>query len=153
MSSVLLQKPSVYYGVRQFTIFLDKKNTLLNTVLTSIHENGLTLIAFSSNETYDYLILRIVTNYADKLVALLKSKNIYFSEQLVLAAEFLHSDDIAKIVDTISSAEIGINYFYPLLSCQNNKLGLILSVEDIDLASKALSQSGITIISQNEIDR
>lgn len=153
MSSVLIGKSGLYCGVKQFTIFIDQQHVSLNNALSLINANGLTLLAFSSDKIADCLILRAVTNYTDKFKELLEKNGIYFSERPVLAVEFLHSNDIVKIIDVITSAEIKVHYFYPMLSQHSNKLGSILCIEDINLGAKALSQTGITVISQNELDR
>ncbi len=153
MNNPTLHKPSLYYGVKQFTIFIDDQHLSLNEILSLLSVNQLTLIAFSANEASEYLVLRTVTNYPDKLRNILKENNIYFNEQTVLATECIHSDDIPKIIEGIISAEIKINYMYPILSRYNNKIGMILSVEDVNLASKAISRIGFKTISQNDIDR
>lgn len=146
-------KSNVYYGIKQFSVLIDNQKISLHSFLDLINSNKLSIIAISSHETNDYLVLRIVTNYADKLKNTLVKNNIYFNEQNVMAVEFIHSDDMLKIIDSITAAEIKINYIYPILSNNNNKIGMILNVEDINLASKAVQRIGINTISQNEIDR
>ncbi len=153
MSCTLLNNSNTYNGVKQFTIFIDQQTFSLNFLLKLIFSNKLTLIAFSSNETSEYLILRLVTNYPDKFKTILIKNKIHFCEHDVLAAEFRHPDDISKIIDAIFSAEIKVHYIYPILSTYNNKIGIILGIEDINLASKAISQVGISILSQDEINR
>jgi hypothetical protein len=144
---------SVYGGIKQFSIFLGNRQKTLENFLQSMHTNQISVMAFSSVETCDYLVLRVVPNYGENLKKLLISSDISFAEQNVLGVEFFHSDDVYTIVSAIAAYEIKIHYMYPLLVKFNNKIEMVLQVEDINLAAKAVHSIGMGTISQEEIDR
>jgi hypothetical protein len=144
---------SVYSGLRQFSIFLGDRQKALEGLLQSMYANQISAVAFSSIETHDYLVLRVVSNYSENLKKLLISSDISFAEQNVLGVEFFHSDDVRTVVSAIAAYEIKIHYMYPLLVKFNNKIGMVLRVEDMDLAAKAVHSVGLNTISQEEIDR
>ncbi|MDR3273939.1 MAG: hypothetical protein LBS87_01205 [Puniceicoccales bacterium] len=157
MDSVEISKIEVgtciYTGIRQFSVFLDNKQMALETLLKNLGTNKISLVAFSSVETRDYFVLRIVSNYSENLKKLLLTGNASFTENDVLGVEFFHSDDVHKVVNAISVYEVKIHYLYPLLVKYNNKIGMILRVEDVDLAAKAVHSIGLSTFSQEDIDR
>ncbi|MDR1255965.1 MAG: hypothetical protein LBJ94_03535 [Puniceicoccales bacterium] len=143
----------IYSGIRQLSVFLDGRQKTLDGLLKVLHTNKISIVAFSSQETRDYLVLRIVSNYSENLKNLLLASSISFAENNVLAVEFFHGDDVFKVVGAISAYEIKIHYMYPMLVKYNNKIGMIMRVEDVDLASKAVHSIGLSTISQEDIDR
>ncbi|MDR0679902.1 MAG: acetolactate synthase, partial [Puniceicoccales bacterium] len=66
---------------------------------------------------------------------------------------FFHSADVLKVVSTILAYEINIHYVYPMLVKYNNKIAMILGVEDVNLAAKALHSIGVSTLSQEDIAR
>jgi hypothetical protein len=144
---------SVYGGIRQFSVFLGNRQETLENLLQSMGANRITAVAFSSVETSDYLVLRIVPNYSESFRRMLISSNIPFAEHSVLGIKFFHADDMCKAVGAILACEIKIHCMYPTLVKHGNGIGMILRVEDVDLAAKAVRSAGLGTISQEEIDR
>jgi hypothetical protein len=143
----------IYGGIKQFSVFLGNRQEALENLLQSMRANQITAIAFSSVETSDYLVLRIVSNYSENFRNILISSNIPFVEHSVLGVEFFHADDMYKTVGVILAYEIKIHYMYPILVKHGHRIGMVLRVEDVGLAAKAVRSAGISTISQKEIDR
>jgi hypothetical protein len=143
----------IYRGIKQFSAFLDGGQKTLSGLIQSICASKISVIAFSSVETTDHTVLRFITNYNEECRKLLLGSGIAFAENNVLGVEFFHSDDIFKIVNAISAYEVRIYYMYPIMSRHSNKIGMILRVEEVDLAAKAVNSVGITAISEDELSR
>jgi hypothetical protein len=153
MSSKLEIDTTVYRGIRQFSILLDNKHKTIESLLAGIRTHRITPVAFSSVETQDYVVLRLISNYSENLKKILLADEVPFFENDVLGVEFFHSDDVFKVVSAISTYEIKIHYMYPIMSQHGNKIGMILRVEDLNLAAKAVHSAGISTITQENIDR
>jgi hypothetical protein len=50
-------------------------------------------------------------------------------------------------------AEINIHYIYPLLMRPHGKTGLILRLEDPELAAEVLKRNNVKVLAQNDLSR
>jgi len=139
--------------VTQFSVFSANRIGKLNELLQILSSNDLHIAAISTVDTNEAGIFRIVVNYPDKAREVLDDSGFPFVERKVFAIEIESEADIVKICATMTEAEINIDYLYPFLMRPSGKCGLVLNVDDPELASQVLFAHGFKVLCQQDIGR
>lgn len=139
--------------VKQFCIYADNKVGRLNELLGMFAGSKIHVIALSTWDSTDSSLIRLVVDYPEAALALLEENGFAFSLAEVVAVEFETEATLKKITCALMEAEINIHYVYPFLMRPNNRSGLLIRVEDNDLASDVLTRHQITVLSQEDIAR
>lgn len=110
-------------------------------------------MAVSSVDTIDCAIIRIVVDYFEQAAALLEENNFPFNIVEIIAVELNTEEQLKKVTSALVEAEINIHYIYPFLIRPYGKYGLIIRLEDNELAISVLRQHQINVLSQEDIAR
>jgi hypothetical protein len=137
----------------QFSIFSDNKVGRLSELVNLLSANDLHFIAVSSIDMNDITILRIVVNYSDYAREIFLKNRCTFRESEVVAVEIDSEHELKNITCALVQAEINIYYIYSFLMRPNGKTGLVLGLEDNDLAEDIFRKNQIRILHQNDIAR
>lgn len=139
--------------VKQFCIYAENKVGRLNELLGMLSSHKVHIMALSTWDSTDSSLIRLVVDYPEPAIGLLEENAFAFNISEVVAVEFDTEAALKKITCALMEAEINIHYVYPFLMRPNNRSGLIIRVEDNDLANDVLKQHQITILSQEDIAR
>ncbi|MDX2111551.1 MAG: acetolactate synthase [Verrucomicrobiota bacterium] len=139
--------------IQQFSIFADNKVGRMNELLQRMAQRDIHVMAISVLDTTENTIIRVVVDYPKFARELFQDYEYAFTETLVIAVELVTEADIRKVTQTLMEAEINIHYLYPFFSRPNGRSGLILSVDDPELAETVLSACGLKVLSQMDISR
>ena len=139
--------------VIQFSIFSTNRIGKLNELLQVLSSNSVYIAAISTVDTSEAGLFRIVVNYPETARSVLEDTGFPFVEHRVFAVELNNEAEIAQICAAMTEAELNILYLYPFLMRPNNKCGLVLSVDDNELASNVLFAHGFKVLSQQDIAR
>ncbi len=71
----------------------------------------------------------------------------------MLAVEFSDESKLQEIFKAFHDAEMNIHYVYSFVSRPRGKCGLVLNVEDLELASQTLNRRGFKLLTQRDISR
>lgn len=153
MSFETKQKQNTFTPVKQFSIYAENKVGRLNEVISILSANDVHVMALSSVDTVDCTIIRIIVDYVEQAAALLEENNFPFSLVEIVAVELVAEEQLKKITCALVEAEINIHYIYPFLIRPYGKSGLIIRLEDNELAMSVLRQHQINILSQEDIAR
>lgn len=147
------QKKGPFTPVRQFSIYAENKVGRLNEVIKILSANQIHIMALSSVDSTDSTIIRIIVDYFEQAIALLEENNLPFNTVEVIAVEINTEESLKRVTDCLVEAEINIHYIYPFLMRPYGKSGLILRLEDNDLATDVLRQHQVNVLSQEDIAR
>ncbi|HQU09065.1 MAG: hypothetical protein B7X06_02015 [Verrucomicrobia bacterium 21-51-4] len=139
--------------ITQFSIFSDNKVGRLNDLVRLLAENDLHFIALASVDMIDSSIIRIIVNYPEAARTLFKNNGHVFREAQVIAVQIDNEHQLSKITCALVQAEMNIHYLYPFLMRPNGKTGLVLRVEDNDLAEEILKENQVQVLNQDDIAR
>ncbi|HCJ12332.1 MAG TPA: acetolactate synthase [Opitutae bacterium] len=139
--------------VTQFSIYAANKVGRLNDLVSALASHDIHIMAICTIDTTDSSIIRLVVDYTELAREVLVKNNFRFNEVEVLAIEMEGEDLLKKVTCSLLQAEINIHYVYPFLVRPNNQTGLILSVEDVDLANDVLKRNMIKVLRQSDIAR
>lgn len=138
--------------VKQISVFIENKIGGLATITDVIAKAGVNIRALSIADASDFGILRLIVDDVFKAGNALKENGLVYSVTDVLAVA---GDDtpgsIAKIVDVLAQASIGIDYGYAFFAKKENLAYMIVRVEDMDNARKVLRENGIHVADEDEI--
>ena len=139
--------------VLQLSIFLTNKAGRLEEILTHLSQADVHVQAITVQESTECSVVRIIVNYPAEARRVLHCNGCNFTIVQVVAIEFDNVDQIRTITNSLYQAEINIHYMYAFLTRPNGRMGLVLNVEDHELASSILHTRGLTVIQQSDIAR
>lgn len=152
MTADTLERPN-RKPVKQFSIFADNKVGRLNELIRLLGKNDVHVMALCLVDTTDSTIMRFVFDYPEAAERLLKEQGLAYNVVDVIAVEINTEADIPMVTYALTCAEINIHYTYSTLARPRGKSGLIISLEDNDLAATVLNAAKVTVIDQNDIAR
>lgn len=152
MAAETLQSPGDG-AVRQFSIFADNKVGRLNDIIMMLASRDIHIMSVCTVDTTDDTIIRLIVDYWEQARDFFRENGYAFSLNEVVVAEINTEQDIKNITCALVQAEINIHYVYPMLTRPGGKCGLVLRLEDNDLARDVLNRNGIRALTKDDIAR
>ncbi len=137
----------------QFSIFASNRVGRLNDILSIFQNNDIHVMALCAIDNTETATVRMVVDYVEPARVLLKKKGIPFNESEVIAVELEREEQVKMVTCALVQAEINIHYLYPFLIRPKGHTGLILSLEDKELAEDVLRRQGLTVLRRSDIAR
>jgi len=153
MGQTLTRKSSHSGVVKQFSVFAENKVGRLHDVVSLLAGKDVHVLALCLVDTTDSTIIRLVVDYPEAAAPLLSEHGFSHSLAEVLAVEIDTEARLRFVTAALVQAEINIHYIYPFLMRPNGKTGLVLRLEDADLAAEVLKRNQITVLTQNDLAR
>lgn len=126
---------------KQLALFLDNRPGTLARLAEALGQAGINIHAISTSDTVDHSVVRLVVSDYRKALTLFEERGTLVVEDDILLVEGSHRPgELARIADTLSKAEINIEYCYSATAPEAPKGLLVLRVSDPERALKALSQ-------------
>jgi len=139
--------------VMQFTVFVPNRVGRLNQLLQVLASRDVHVAAISTVDTNEAGVFRIVVNYPDIARQTLEDGGFAFCEHRVFAIEMDSEAQLALVCAAMTEAELNISYLYSFVMRPHGRCGLVLSVDDEELASQVLFAHGFKVLSQKDIAR
>lgn len=138
--------------VTQFTIFLENRVGKLGSLVRTLEESSVRVMAIAIEESADAALVRLICGDEEHAKATMSEAGFTFTQSDVLAVE-MPRESTTPLIDICSAllaAEINIHYAYPLLVRPRGP-ALALYVEDPTLAAQILIRKDYTLLSQNDL--
>ena len=139
--------------VRQFTVFADNKVGRLNDLLLELARKDLHVMGFSLVDSTECTLIRVIIDYPEVARDLFHERQLAFSESEVIAVEMENEAHIRGVTAALCEAEINIHYAYALLKRPRGACGLVLHVDDFELAEAVLAGKGFPVLRQSDLAR
>ena len=138
--------------IKQLSIFVENKAGRLAEITAVLAEANVDIRAISIADTSDFGILRLIVDHPDEAVEALKKAGMTVSLTSVIAIG-IHDrpGEFAKAMRILADEHIAIEYMYAFISRDKGKAFVILRVDDDQRAVSGLQDSGITILTAEEI--
>lgn len=146
-------RSSRFTPVRQLSVYSENKVGRLHELTGILAANKVHILAVSSIDSTDSSIVRLIVDYIEHAIALLEENNFAHNEAEVVAVEITTEASLKKVTYALVEAEINIHYIYPFLMRPHGNSGLVLRLEDNDLAIEVLRQHQVNVLSQEDIAR
>lgn len=138
--------------IKQISVFVENKKGRLARVTEMLGSAGIDLIALSIADTTDFGIMRCIVSDPEKTLKLLQSGG--FSARLtdvIVAAVPDKPGGLAAVLKTLDDSGLSVEYLYSFVRTQGENALILLRIEDVDGAVKALSAGGIKLLSEAEV--
>jgi len=153
MPATITRKSSHSGVVKQFSVFAENKVGRLHDVISLLAGKDVHVLALCLVDTTDSTIIRLVVDYPEMAAPLLTQHGFSHSLAEVLAVEIDTEARLQQVTAALVQAEINIHYIYPFLMRPHSKTGLVLRLEDPELAAEVLKRNQITVLTQNDLAR
>ncbi len=152
-SSPKTSSPNTGDPVRQFSVYVENKCGALHDLVALLAGHNIHVLALSVIDITESSIVRFVVDDPDKAYDHLRRLGYYVNESDVLAVELNSEADLGPLLAAVLEAEVNIHYLFPFLVRPNGKYGLVLHVEERELAAQSLSIRGHRVLSQRDLSR
>ena len=139
--------------VKQFSVFTENRVGRLHDLTALFRQKNVHVMAITVLDTTDSAIVRLVVDDPDRARELMINNDFPYVESDVLAVELTDESELKGVLAALVEAEINLHYIYSFIKRPQLKGGLVINVEDADVASQALSQRGFKILNQGDISR
>jgi hypothetical protein len=138
--------------IRQISVFVENKKGRLARITDVLGAAGIDLIALSIADTTNFGIMRCIVSDPEKTIELLRANGFTASTTDVIVAEVPDKPGgLAGVLKTLDNAGISVEYLYSFVRAHGRNALILFRVEDVDAATKALSGSGVKLLSEDEI--
>ncbi len=138
--------------LRQFCVFMENRVGRLNDLLRQIERHDVRVLALSVVDSVDFAVARIVVDETDRVRELLQLSDFTVIENDVLGVELPEGDQpFLDVFRPLVSAELNVNYIYPLLYRRRGRGAVALHVDDIDQAGHILLTQGHRLLTEGDL--
>ncbi len=134
-------------SISQISVFVESKPGHLGNVLEGFESANLSVRGFSAADTGGYGIVRFVVDKPEEALAHLRERGFAVRLTKVLCVK-LHDKpgELASVLRVMAQAQVNVVYCYSLVSTY-----IVLAVNDIARAEKALADTSLELIDDDEI--
>ncbi|MCR4749725.1 MAG: amino acid-binding protein [Lachnospiraceae bacterium] len=137
-------------AIRQLSVFIENKKGKLSDAIKTISEAGINMRAMSIGDSDDFGILRLIVSDTAKAYSLLSEDTIVKVTDVIAVKMNDKEGALYTVLRVLEKAEINVEYTYAFTA---RELGayVVFRVNDVAAAEKALSDKGITLMTEDEI--
>jgi hypothetical protein len=139
-------------SVRQFNVFLENRVGALLSVVRRFEATDIRIISLTVNDLADCALIRIVLSDPERALEILHQANLPVTESDLLVVQLPEDPHpIPRICKALLSAELNIDYAYPLLVGPSGRAALALHVDQHETAVNTLTSLGFTVFTENDL--
>ena len=140
-------------SIKQISVFLENKPGALYGMTGALAQNQVDMRALSLAETKDFGIARIIVDNVYAATTVLKEAGYVHSVTPVLGVAIPDTPGgLNKVLQVITNAQVNVEYMYAFLGGKTSRAYMIFRVEDVEKASAALTERGVHVVDQEEIE-
>jgi len=128
--------------IQQVSVFLENKVGRLQNILQILYDNDINLRSISVAETTDYGVFRLILDKPQLAIEKLKEDGLMVKQTEVLALEI--DDEVGSmlgVIKELAQANISIEYTYSCLPVHEDKVIIIIRVDNLEKAIEVLQCS------------
>ena len=138
--------------VTQFSVFLPNRvGKLLDVVQAFDDCPNSQICALSVHEASDCAIVRLITNNSDAARRVLVNQKLAYSETDILVVELTHGKTLSNLCMPLLSAELNIQFAYPLMLRPNGTPTIALAIDDLTLAGQILRRKDFRLFGEADL--
>ena len=138
--------------VDQISIFLENKSGRLAEVADLLARNNINIRALSLADTADFGIFRLIVNDPPRAASLLKDGGFTVGRNEVVAVVVPdRPGGLAGILHTLQGKSFNVEYMYAFAQKSEGNAVLLFRFSDADRAIEVLRQSGVRVLSGEEM--
>lgn len=138
-------------AIKQVSVFVENKAGKLADIIKKIGDANINIRALSISETEEFGILKCIVSDTVKAKEVLSEDSIVTLTDVVAAKMDDNAGALEGILLCMAEAGIGIEYMYAFTAAGNLGAYVVLRVNDNAIAEKALTEKGISVLTEEEI--
>lgn len=139
--------------INQLSIFVENKAGTVAEITKSIAKAGVSIRALSVADTQEFGILRLIVNDVEKARAALSESECVVSITKVIGVEIPDvAGGLSSVLELMSVNKINVEYLYAFITISGQHAYVVLRVEDNEKAAKILTENGVKLVTQADID-
>ena len=140
--------------VRQLSVFLQNRVGALMSLVKLLTEHHIEVLGLSLQDTTELALVRLVPSDPETAEMLFIEKGIPHALVPVTVVELRETGrSLAQALAALLSAEININFSYPLLVRPAQMPVLVLHLDSPDFGAEVLSNAGFKVLMQEDLSR
>lgn len=136
-------------SVRQLSVFLDDRVGALLRLFQSFQRTEIKILALSVVHAIDCAIVRIIVDDTDSAVDILRDKGFPISMTEMIVVELPHGHGLRSVCSALLTAEVNIEYVYPLLVRPTGRPAIAIHSDSLELAAQVLKRSNLTLLGED----
>jgi hypothetical protein len=138
--------------LRQFGIFMENKVGSLQRTLRRIERDDLKIIGLSIVDSADCAIARVITNNYERTHELLSFSQLTTFESEVIGVLLPDKPQPhTSVCSSLMSAELNVQYVYPLMYRRNGRGAVAVYVDNIDEALRVLKEQKHEFVTEDDL--
>ncbi|MBE7055230.1 MAG: ACT domain-containing protein [Ruminococcaceae bacterium] len=139
--------------IKQLSIFVENKAGTVAQITQSIADAGVSIRALSVADTQEFGILRLIVNDVEKAKEALSKNDCVVSITKVIGVEIPDvAGGLSEVLQLMSQNNINVEYLYAFITISGKHAYVVLRVEDNEKAAKILTENGVKLVTQENID-
>jgi len=140
--------------IKQISVFIENVKDDLEKITNALGENGIDLVSLSIADTVNQRIMRCIVEDSDKALKVIKQAGFTAKTTEVFAVEVPdRPGGLAEVLGVLGHEGIEIEYLYSFVRSKTNNALIVFRVEEIERAIGVLKDSGVRILSGEEVCR
>ena len=139
-------------ALTQFCVIMENRVGSLNQLVRSLERYDMRIIALSIVDTVDVAIARVMLDHVERARELFELSGFTFFESEILGVQLPEEDKpFLAVCSSLLQVELNVNYMYPLLFRRAGNGAIALHTDDLDAASRVLTDKGFTLLSEDDL--
>ena len=139
--------------INQLSIFVENKAGTVAEITKSIAKAGVSIRALSVADTQEFGILRLIVSDVEKAKEALSESECVVSITKVIGVEIPDvAGGLSSVLELMSVNNINVEYLYAFITISGQHAYVVLRVEDNEKAAKILTENGVKLVTQADID-
>jgi hypothetical protein len=143
-----------YPSVRQFNVFLENRIGALMDVVRRFEVTDIRIVSLTVVDSADCAIIRMVLSDPERALEIFEQGKMMVTESNLLVVKLPDGrQPLATICKALLTAEISIDYAYPLMIGvgPEGSTALALHVDDFETATQTLNDKGFTLYTEGDL--
>ncbi|MBM3970231.1 MAG: acetolactate synthase [Planctomycetes bacterium] len=138
--------------LRQFCVFLENRIGRLRDLLRHFEKHDLRIIALSINDSHECATARVMLSSYDRGREILSLSGFaYFESDIIGVVLPKGNQPFVTLCTSLLQAEVNIQYTYPLMCRPDGRCAVAISVDDIEMAIKVLTEHGHRLVNEDDL--
>lgn len=140
--------------LKQISVFLENKEGRLKKAISILSQANINIRALSIADTSEFGILRLIVPEPELAQQKLEKNNFVVKVNEVIAVEVPDQPGgLDSILNILYNAKINVEYLYAFVEKNEDKAIVVIRTENIDEGIKALEDSNIRVMSDEDVDK
>lgn len=139
-------------AVKQISIFVENKEGRIKKAIDTLAKENINIRALSIADTTKYGILRLIVSDNEKAIKALEKDGFIVKENdVIILAVPDRPNGLNSTLAVFDEKGINLEYLYAFVSNKTDEAIVVMRLEDMEMAIKALEDSDVKILEENDI--